>query len=1516
MARGAFARVASALASALACVVTFVVAAAGAVVLHLGSPPVRRLAQGIVATATHGALQGEIRVARLDELRLDGVGSVDAVIVDPEGTPVIAARGLSARLRTTDLLRSLLAGRGLVISLSEVTARSVDLSLHTDSHGELGLARAFAARTPTLPDPPKDAAKGGVRVHVARVTVGSVHVRGPAPESAGGVDVLVHDVDLGFDLDGAGMRTKATLPEVIVRAPRPDPRLAESRLTVRADVGWSMAKGALPEGDVIVEGDLAGASVHVDAKVHDQKLDVRVDPLRVPKAVLRVFEPGMGDDAVVRATVTGPLADAVVDVDVLLGKSHARALGRARLLPPFAMRGDVSVDALDLASVRADLPRSALDARVDYDVAIGPVERRATANVTVAKGTVAGERTPPVLARASWDGSAVRATVDATDDGVKLHADAAITALETSPKIAATARVEVADLARVRRLAALGVPLTGAATVDVDARADLGAKSLSADVDLRATSVGVAGTSVERLDLRASARGALESPHVVAAGSVHGVHAGSVDVEDATFGATVDVGAGAGPGAAVVVSDAYVRAPAHGRVRHELALALARLEIGERGLVADGLSGRAFGSAITGAAVRSRGGARVVLRAADVDLADLSRFFRLPRQEDDARASVDVDLDVRGRTVAGHVVAHASRVTAALVREVAVDVDVDFSGEAATGSVDVRAGEGLHATTRIRRLRWDGSPLDPRAWVRAGGFARTSGEIDLRALQVLVPTLPPDLAGDLHFDVGLRRARGEAAPSVDAAVRSAGLTFTSGELHVEGIDATLGATWDGIRGDAGAYAHVWDRGGSLVTLDARAILPGIFEANEATFEEFRDAALRAPMSVAVHVPSRRLATFPEFLGTRGLPGDLSVDVSARGSVVDPEIDATVGMRRLALHPRADSSVDAGLHASYDGRVVVAELDARNPTKADAGNLKARAVVALPFADVLAGRPFDDIPWRGDVDVHAKKFDVAPLARRPRDLAGAVDLDVVVRGLHSDARAEVKVDAPNLVVSGVRFERAEVKADTDGHTARANVFVAAQGGLAKAEATTGLVWGRALVPTLDGTKPSTASFDLQSFRLRALRPVLRGVLPRLDGRLEGHGNVALEGGKQVFEGEVSILDASATIPIMGETISHVQGRATIDREGRITLEGGSAELGGGKIDLAASARMQGIVPTGAAVAFRIPESKPIPLRFDGVNYGEASGEIGVELALEKRSLATTVRIPKLKVDLAELGARTLQSLDKDPTVKVVGEKAPETDADDGGDDTPFRTHVTVELGQDVRIQQGTQLRAQLTGKLGVDVAEAVKVEGAITIASGQLDVQGRRFTVDRGTITFHDGDDPSNPVVVASAFWDAPDGSARVFADFVGPAQTGKLTLRSEPRHSQGEILSLLLLGTADGGMTSSGRGGGSSTTTAISLGGGLATQGLNRALRDVTNLDIETRVATNDSQNPRPEVAFRVVKNVTAQIGYNVGATVPGKNPDLVVLTLDWAFAPRYFLVATAGDRGTTILDLLWRYRY
>src|SRR6202012_4190400 len=86
-----------------------------------------------------------------------------------------------------------------------------------------------------------------------------------------------------------------------------------------------------------------------------------------------------------------------------------------------------------------------------------------------------------------------------------------------------------------------------------------------------------------------------------------------------------------------------------------------------------------------------------------------------------------------------------------------------------------------------------------------------------------------------------------------------------------------------------------------------------------------------------------------------------------------------------------------------------------------------------------------------------------------------------------------------------------------------------------------------------------------------------------------------------------------------------------------------------------------------------------------------------------------------------------------------------------------------------------------------------------IRSGTIEVHGRRFTVDRGTVSFPDGGDPTNPNVVAAASWDAPD-KTRVWVEFAGPIKSGKLTLRSEPAYSKNEILSILLFGQPDPNM--------------------------------------------------------------------------------------------------------------------
>jgi autotransporter translocation and assembly factor TamB len=173
-------------------------------------------------------------------------------------------------------------------------------------------------------------------------------------------------------------------------------------------------------------------------------------------------------------------------------------------------------------------------------------------------------------------------------------------------------------------------------------------------------------------------------------------------------------------------------------------------------------------------------------------------------------------------------------------------------------------------------------------------------------------------------------------------------------------------------------------------------------------------------------------------------------------------------------------------------------------------------------------------------------------------------------------------------------------------------------------------------------------------------------------------------------------------------------------------------------------------------------------------------------------------------------------------------------------------------------------------------------------------------------------DPQNPIVLVTASWLAPDGTL-VFADYTGPLQTGKVTLRSEPTRPHNEIVSLLVFGTADG--PSSGGPGTDTQTKAIGAGAAYAAQPFNKAIDQATHLDIVTRVDTT-SQNPKPEVEVQIAKDVSAMVAVVLGVPSPGDNPDLYWLTLAWRLRAKWTLEAKVGDRGSSIIDLFWQHRY
>jgi translocation and assembly module TamB len=243
-------------------------------------------------------------------------------------------------------------------------------------------------------------------------------------------------------------------------------------------------------------------------------------------------------------------------------------------------------------------------------------------------------------------------------------------------------------------------------------------------------------------------------------------------------------------------------------------------------------------------------------------------------------------------------------------------------------------------------------------------------------------------------------------------------------------------------------------------------------------------------------------------------------------------------------------------------------------------------------------------------------------------------------------------------------------------------------------------------------------------------------------------------------------------------------------------------------------------------------------------------------------------------------------------------------------------VAVHLGQDVEVRKGTDLDVRLEGGAKVTLASTVRVSGQIRLVHGSLDVQGKPFEIEAGTVTFVEAD-PTNPQVVLTAGWTAPDGT-RIFADFVGPLKTGKVTLRSEPARPQNELVALIMFGTTDQ-QDNNGVSQGESIGVAA---GGVATQPLNQALGGVNHaLDklglaggISTKVDTS-TPNPRPEVEVQIARDISLQVAWVLGAPPPD-TPDTTLVTLDWRFLRKWALEATFGDAATSILDLVWQHRY
>ena len=319
---------------------------------------------------------------------------------------------------------------------------------------------------------------------------------------------------------------------------------------------------------------------------------------------------------------------------------------------------------------------------------------------------------------------------------------------------------------------------------------------------------------------------------------------------------------------------------------------------------------------------------------------------------------------------------------------------------------------------------------------------------------------------------------------------------------------------------------------------------------------------------------------------------------------------------------------------------------------------------------------------------------------------------------------------------------------------------------------------------------------------------------------------------------------------------------------------------------ASAKLNGMELERASAKLRISEREAMPLSLQGEPVGAVFGKVDVDVVNSGRKTMTVdVNIPSFRTKLPPTPSNSVQDLEKRQDVRIGVKSEPtelrklamdQEDYESGDDDEAAAagpekvTEIRVHLGKDVEITRSTDVRVGLTEAPVIRIGAKTEMSGQLQLTGGFVELQGKKLEIEKGTVTFVGEAD--NPTLVVTARYDAPDGTM-IFADFIGPLKTGKVSLRSEPPRPQNEIVAVLMFGTAEGSQsTPYPQRQPDGTMRAVGMGGSYATQGLNRGIEDLAGTDrVTANVDTSTATDPRADLEFQLARRLSVKIGRALG---------------------------------------------
>jgi translocation and assembly module TamB len=378
-------------------------------------------------------------------------------------------------------------------------------------------------------------------------------------------------------------------------------------------------------------------------------------------------------------------------------------------------------------------------------------------------------------------------------------------------------------------------------------------------------------------------------------------------------------------------------------------------------------------------------------------------------------------------------------------------------------------------------------------------------------------------------------------------------------------------------------------------------------------------------------------------------------------------------------------------------------------------------------------------------------------------------------------------------------------------------------------------------------------------------------------------------KPNFTGGVTLKDAGAAVPAAGIKIEHVQGAASLGREGiDVRLR---AESGGGWLQVAGDVRTR----SGEG------------LRYQGSVKGDGFQVLNLP---DVRAFIT----PRLTFqgDGKLLSARGEIDVPRMSIYGRQGDAVVRPSADIVVVDAPVREKRTSPVGLDVKVRvilgdkvlvESRGIDARLAGALDVDVAaiDRITARGRINIVDGGYKAYGIRLAITRGIINFVGP--VERPTLDVLAVKKTKDVTAGV--QVTGTAQAPVVNLYSSPSMSESDKLSYIILGRR---LTTTDSGEGGAIAGAAGMFEGGATPTMTSEARKRLGL---TGPPGTTAQEEAAQSMVNVGRYLTSSFYVGIGRSL-ATNANL--FTLRYSFSEKWEAESRLGQE--TGMDIFYRIEF